>query len=130
MGTVSALHTETSDSSPSMSEQPLSADELRKMDAYWRAGNYCCVGMLYRRANPVLREPLKVEHIKNRTCAVRGRTDAVAAAQRRDPDRGRGTADEWKHLWSADGPVELGGRAADRDDSPLFRRGPVAAAGD
>src|SRR5271167_754244 len=45
---------------------PLSADELRKMDAYWRACNYCCVGMLYLRANPLLREPLKVEHIKNR----------------------------------------------------------------
>jgi xylulose-5-phosphate/fructose-6-phosphate phosphoketolase len=36
------------------------------MDAYWRACNYCCVGMLYLRANPLLREPLKVEHIKNR----------------------------------------------------------------
>jgi xylulose-5-phosphate/fructose-6-phosphate phosphoketolase len=45
---------------------PLSADELRRMDAYWRACNYCCVGMLYLRANPLLREPLKVEHIKNR----------------------------------------------------------------
>ena len=46
--------------------QPLSADELRRMDAYWRACNYCCVGMLYLQANPLLREPLKVEHIKNR----------------------------------------------------------------
>jgi xylulose-5-phosphate/fructose-6-phosphate phosphoketolase len=36
------------------------------MDAYWRACNYCCVGMLYLQANPLLREPLKVEHIKNR----------------------------------------------------------------
>jgi xylulose-5-phosphate/fructose-6-phosphate phosphoketolase len=46
--------------------QPLSAEELRKMDSYWRACNYCCVGMLYLQANPLLREPLKVEHIKNR----------------------------------------------------------------
>ena len=46
--------------------QPLSADELRKMDAYWRACNYLCVGMLYLLENPLLREPLKVEHIKNR----------------------------------------------------------------
>ena len=38
-------------------ERPLSADELRKIDAYWRACNYCCVGMLYLRANPLLREP-------------------------------------------------------------------------
>ncbi len=47
-------------------EQALSADELRRMDAYWRACNYLCAGMLYLRANPLLREPLKAEHIKNR----------------------------------------------------------------
>src|SRR6266404_5958541 len=46
--------------------QALSADELRKMDAYWRACNYLCVGMLYLMENPLLREPLKPEHIKNR----------------------------------------------------------------
>jgi xylulose-5-phosphate/fructose-6-phosphate phosphoketolase len=46
--------------------EPLGAEELRKMDAYWRACNYCCAGMLYLLANPLLREPLKVEHIKNR----------------------------------------------------------------
>jgi xylulose-5-phosphate/fructose-6-phosphate phosphoketolase len=45
---------------------PLNAEELRKMDAYWRACNYLCLGMLYLRANPLLREPLKPEHIKNR----------------------------------------------------------------
>jgi xylulose-5-phosphate/fructose-6-phosphate phosphoketolase len=50
----------------SQSAQVLSADELRKMDAYWRACNYLCVGMLYLAENPLLREPLKVEHIKNR----------------------------------------------------------------
>ena len=36
----------------------MTPDELRKMDAYWRAGNYLCGGMLYLRENPVLREPL------------------------------------------------------------------------
>jgi xylulose-5-phosphate/fructose-6-phosphate phosphoketolase len=45
---------------------PLSAEELRLTDAYWRACNYLCAGMLYLRANPLLREPLKPEHIKNR----------------------------------------------------------------
>jgi xylulose-5-phosphate/fructose-6-phosphate phosphoketolase len=45
---------------------PLSAEELHLIDAYWRACNYCCVGMLYLRNNPLLREPLKPEHIKNR----------------------------------------------------------------
>ena len=44
----------------------LSADELRKIDAYWRACNYLAAGMIYLRDNPLLREPLKPEHIKNR----------------------------------------------------------------
>jgi xylulose-5-phosphate/fructose-6-phosphate phosphoketolase len=44
----------------------LSHEELRKMNAYWRACNYLAVGMIYLRANPLLREPLKPEHIKNR----------------------------------------------------------------
>ena len=44
----------------------LTAEEQRKMDAYWRACNYLCVGMLYLLENPLLREPLKAEHIKNR----------------------------------------------------------------
>ena len=49
-----------------VSEYPLSAEELRLTDAYWRACNYLCAGMLYLRDNPLLREPLKPEHIKNR----------------------------------------------------------------
>src|SRR5580698_2675319 len=46
--------------------QILSADELRKMDAYWRACNYMCGSMIYLRDNPLLRKPLKPEHFKNR----------------------------------------------------------------
>jgi xylulose-5-phosphate/fructose-6-phosphate phosphoketolase len=54
-------------SNPSLSaDVQLSPEELRRMDAYWRACNYLCAGMLYLRANPLLREPLKAEHIKNR----------------------------------------------------------------
>ncbi len=64
MSTASALPSEISELA--IDEQPLSSDEVRKMDAYWRACNYCCVGMLYLRANPLLREPLKVEHLKHR----------------------------------------------------------------
>ena len=41
-------------------------DELHRIDAYWRACNYLCAGMLYLQANPLLREPLLPEHIKNR----------------------------------------------------------------
>jgi xylulose-5-phosphate/fructose-6-phosphate phosphoketolase len=44
----------------------LSQDELRKMNAYWRACNYLAAGMIYLQANPLLREPLKPEHIKQR----------------------------------------------------------------
>jgi xylulose-5-phosphate/fructose-6-phosphate phosphoketolase len=44
----------------------LSSDELRKIHAYWRACNYLAAGMIYLRDNPLLREPLKVDHIKNR----------------------------------------------------------------
>ncbi|OUL96904.1 phosphoketolase family protein [Paraburkholderia hospita] len=45
---------------------PLQADELRNMDRFWRACNYLSAGMIYLRANPLLREPLKPEHIKRR----------------------------------------------------------------
>jgi len=45
---------------------PLSTEERRKIDAYWRACNYLAVGMIYLRDNPLLRKPLKPEHIKNR----------------------------------------------------------------
>ena len=50
----------------SSAERVLEADELRKIDAYWRACNYLCAGMIYLRANPLLREPLLAEHTKNR----------------------------------------------------------------
>jgi xylulose-5-phosphate/fructose-6-phosphate phosphoketolase len=51
---------------PAASSTPLDAEELRKMNAYWSACNYLSAGMIYLRANPLLREPLKPEHIKNR----------------------------------------------------------------
>jgi len=46
--------------------KPLDRDELRKIDAYWRASLYLCMGMLYLKANPLLREPLRLEHTKPR----------------------------------------------------------------
>ncbi|MFC6644342.1 phosphoketolase [Granulicella cerasi] len=45
---------------------PLSSEELEKINAYWSACNYLSAGMIYLRANPLLREPLKPEHIKHR----------------------------------------------------------------
>lgn len=46
--------------------QPLGADELRRMDAWWRAANYLNVGQIYLMTNPLLREKLSAEHIKPR----------------------------------------------------------------
>ena len=46
--------------------KPLSSDELFKIDAYWRASLYLCMGMLYLKANPLLREPMCLEHTKPR----------------------------------------------------------------
>ena len=45
---------------------PLTAEELRKTNAYWRACKYLALGMIYLQENPLLKEPLKPEHIKNR----------------------------------------------------------------
>src|SRR3954447_24073461 len=47
-------------------DQPLSPEDLRKTEIYWRACNYLSLGMIYLRDNPLLTEPLKPEHIKNR----------------------------------------------------------------
>jgi xylulose-5-phosphate/fructose-6-phosphate phosphoketolase len=44
----------------------INKEELLKIDAYWRACNYLCAGMIYLRDNPLLREPLLPEHFKNR----------------------------------------------------------------
>jgi xylulose-5-phosphate/fructose-6-phosphate phosphoketolase len=41
-------------------------EELQRLDAWWRAANYLAVGMIYLRANPLLREPLRHEHVKAR----------------------------------------------------------------
>ncbi len=43
---------------------PLTGELLRKMNAYWRAANYLSVGQIYLYDNPLLREPLKLSHVK------------------------------------------------------------------
>jgi xylulose-5-phosphate/fructose-6-phosphate phosphoketolase len=48
-----------------MKPKTLTPDELGKIDAYWRAANYLSVGQIYLRDNPLLREPLKLEHVKH-----------------------------------------------------------------
>jgi xylulose-5-phosphate/fructose-6-phosphate phosphoketolase len=53
---------------------PLTAEMLRRMDAYWRAANYLAVGQIYLYANPLLREPLLASHIKPRLLGHWGTT--------------------------------------------------------
>jgi len=57
-----------------VSQQPLSPEELRKVHAYWRAANYLSVGQIYLLANPLLREPLLLKHIKPRLLGHWGTT--------------------------------------------------------
>jgi xylulose-5-phosphate/fructose-6-phosphate phosphoketolase len=49
-----------------VSGSPLSPDDLHRIDAYWRASLYLCIGMLYLRDNPLLLAHLKLEHTKVR----------------------------------------------------------------
>jgi xylulose-5-phosphate/fructose-6-phosphate phosphoketolase len=57
---------------------PLDEEAARKTHAFWRACNYLAVGMIYLRANPLLREPLKPEHIKNRMLGHWGASPALS----------------------------------------------------
>lgn len=56
---------------------PLVPDELRRMDAYWRAANYLSVGQIYLRDNPLLTEPLTLEHVKTRLLGHWGTTPGL-----------------------------------------------------
>ena len=58
-------------------QAPLSADELARMDGYWRASNYLSVGQIYLLDNPLLRQPLKREHIKPRLLGHWGTTPGL-----------------------------------------------------
>src|SRR6266542_1255362 len=57
--------------------QPLSTDELRRLDRYWRASNYLSVGQIYLLENPLLREPLAIEHVKPRLLGHWGTTPGL-----------------------------------------------------
>ncbi len=57
--------------------QPLSPDLLRKMNAYWRAANYLSVGQIYLHDNPMLKKPLKLEHVKPRLLGHFGTTTGL-----------------------------------------------------
>jgi xylulose-5-phosphate/fructose-6-phosphate phosphoketolase len=56
---------------------PLDAEELAQIDAWWRAANYLAIGQIYLLANPLLREPLRAEHIKPRLLGHWGTTPGL-----------------------------------------------------
>src|SRR5579883_2447063 len=56
---------------------PLAAEELRTIDAWWRAANYLSVGQIYLYDNPLLKEPLRLEHIKPRLLGHWGTTPGL-----------------------------------------------------
>jgi xylulose-5-phosphate/fructose-6-phosphate phosphoketolase len=56
---------------------PLTPQELSKMDRYWQAANYLSVGQIYLRDNPLLREPLRIEHVKPRLLGHWGTTPGL-----------------------------------------------------
>jgi xylulose-5-phosphate/fructose-6-phosphate phosphoketolase len=66
---------------PPLAAVPLSApptgEDLRLLDAWWRAANYLSVGQIYLRANPLLREPLRLEHVKPRLLGHWGTTPGL-----------------------------------------------------
>ncbi len=61
----------------SSSLAPLTPNDLRKIDAYWRAANYLSVGQIYLYKNALLREPLRLEHIKPRLLGHWGTTPGL-----------------------------------------------------
>lgn len=69
MTTVSSL--------PGISHSPLSQEELNAINGYWRAANYLSVGQIYLYKNPLLREPLKLEHVKPRLLGHFGTTPGL-----------------------------------------------------
>jgi len=56
---------------------PLGAEDLRRMDAYWRAANYLSVGQIYLLDNPLLSEPLALQHVKPRLLGHWGTTPGL-----------------------------------------------------
>ena len=67
----------TATKEPVISSNPLSSDEVRAINAYWRAANYLSVGQIYLLDNPLLTEPLRLDHIKPRLLGHWGTTPGL-----------------------------------------------------
>src|SRR5215218_1233363 len=70
---TNTMHSQTSTADSS----PLSAEGVRLLDAWWRAANYLSVGQIYLLDNPLLREPLRIEHVKPRLLGHWGTTPGL-----------------------------------------------------
>ena len=62
---------------PGKETERLAPEQLSTLDAWWRAANYLSVGQVYLLANPLLREPLKIEHVKPRLLGHWGTTPGL-----------------------------------------------------
>jgi len=67
----------TTDTADDVAGTPARRRELALLDAYWRAGNYLSVGQIYLMDNPLLREPLRAEHVKPRLLGHWGTTPGL-----------------------------------------------------
>src|SRR5207237_4026037 len=72
-----AMATQTESAAATGSGGPLDDDELRRLDAYWRAANYLSVGQIYLVDNPLLKEPLRLEQVKPRLLGHWGTTPGL-----------------------------------------------------
>jgi xylulose-5-phosphate/fructose-6-phosphate phosphoketolase len=68
---------EVNEDEPTHQTRPLDPEQLRLLHAWWRAANYLSVGQVYLLANPLLREPLKLEHVKPRLLGHWGTTPGL-----------------------------------------------------
>src|SRR5687767_13271054 len=78
--TLSKRKVRSVEAAESRTADVLSADELRKTHAFWRACNYLAAGMIYLRDNPLLRKPLKEEHVKKRLLGHWGASPGLSFA--------------------------------------------------
>src|SRR5512140_429740 len=67
----------TQNQKTNIKNKPLSPEQLRKMNAYWRAANYLSVGQIYLYDNPLLKKPLTLEHVKPRLMGHWGTTPGL-----------------------------------------------------
>src|SRR5262249_43061892 len=63
-----------------ISGSPLASEELKKINEYWQACCYLAAGMIYLKANPLLKQPLKLEHVKERLLGHWGASPGLSFA--------------------------------------------------